>query len=307
MNKVLGLAAIFAIAVLAGCSSPSLSTSTNSSARHLMGTMDDWVNAVCTTGGPLPMRRGTMLGSSAANPMVCHGPRRDPIGQIPIYIGTYPSESLMENDLNPNMTGTYAEGNNGSEVVVFVSLPIPSGASPIFQPLEAYGFTIHQLRNPPVVSPAPQPPSGNTNAMPPPTAMPPAPGNATSQYVRTESGKARCHMRPDEVTCEASGPGSTGFLQAPIEMPESQCKYSPCPGGMHADQAEVTASGAFHWNDGNIGGVGSDWEQTDTTLNYGQTYHISGWTILPSSDGTRFTNDGTGHGMFVSIENVYSF
>jgi hypothetical protein len=32
-----------------------------------------------------------------------------------------------------------------------------------------------------------------------------------------------------------------------------------------------------------------------------------GWTILPSSDGTRFTNDGTGHGMFVSIENVYSF
>jgi hypothetical protein len=33
----------------------------------------------------------------------------------------------------------------------------------------------------------------------------------------------------------------------------------------------------------------------------------SGWTILPSSDGTRFTNDGTGHGMFVSIENVSPF
>jgi len=47
--------------------------------------------------------------------------------------------------------------------------------------------------------------------------------------------------------------------------------------------------------------------QNDLVLNYGQTYHILGWTIVPSSDGTRFTNDGTGHGMFVSIENVKSF
>jgi hypothetical protein len=45
----------------------------------------------------------------------------------------------------------------------------------------------------------------------------------------------------------------------------------------------------------------------DVVLTYGQTYHIQGWTIDPNSDGTRFTNDGTGHGMFVSIENVYSF
>ena len=45
----------------------------------------------------------------------------------------------------------------------------------------------------------------------------------------------------------------------------------------------------------------------DLVLNYGQTYHNRGWTIVPSSDGTRFTNDGTGHGMFVSVENVYSF
>ena len=47
--------------------------------------------------------------------------------------------------------------------------------------------------------------------------------------------------------------------------------------------------------------------ENDVILNYGQTYHMLRCTILPSSDGTRFTNDGTGHGMFVSIENVYSF
>jgi hypothetical protein len=99
---------------------------------------------------------------------------------------------------------------------------------------------------------------------------------------------------------------STGFLQAPITMPESQCRYSPCPGGMHQDLAEVTSSGAFRWMDGNIGGVGQDWTQTDTTLNYGQTYDINGWAVLPTIDGTRFTN-ASGHGMFVSIENVSSF
>ena len=45
----------------------------------------------------------------------------------------------------------------------------------------------------------------------------------------------------------------------------------------------------------------------DVLLNYGQTYHLQSWTIVPTEDGTRFTNDSTGHGMFVSIENVSSF
>ena len=34
----------------------------------------------------------------------------------------------------------------------------------------------------------------------------------------------------------------------------------------------------------------------------GQTYHMQGWTILPTSDGTRFTNDATGHGMFIGSD-----
>jgi hypothetical protein len=57
----------------------------------------------------------------------------------------------------------------------------------------------------------------------------------------------------------------------------------------------------------NLATAGSADPQNDVILNYGQTYDVQGWTILPSSDGTRFTNDGSGHGMFVSIENVYSF
>ncbi len=70
------------------------------------------------------------------------------------------------------------------------------------------------------------------------------------------------------------------------------------------DLAVVNAAGAFHWDDANIGAAHPE---SDVILNYGQTYHMQGWTILPTEDGTRFTNDRTSHGMFVSIENVYSF
>jgi hypothetical protein len=59
MHKVLGLAAIFAIAVLAGCSSQSLPTSSNIPAGHLTGTMSDWTSAICERGsGPVPMAHG---------------------------------------------------------------------------------------------------------------------------------------------------------------------------------------------------------------------------------------------------------
>jgi hypothetical protein len=40
------------------------------------------------------------------------------------------------------------------------------------------------------------------------------------------------------------------------------------------------------------------------TLSYGQTYHSNGWTILPATSGTRFTNDSTGPCIFVSVDNV---
>jgi hypothetical protein len=71
------------------------------------------------------------------------------------------------------------------------------------------------------------------------------------------------------------------------------------------DQAFVTASGQFSY---------PECEHRHRlqpcpfdTLVPGQTYHIQGWTVLPNTDGTRFTNDGTGHGMFVSVENVAPF
>ena len=38
-----------------------------------------------------------------------------------------------------------------------------------------------------------------------------------------------------------------------------------------------------------------------------RTYSAEGWTIVAQEDGTRFTNDGTGHGMFVNVSGVEAF
>ncbi|OBH22437.1 hypothetical protein A5692_07250 [Mycobacterium sp. E342] len=68
----------------------------------------------------------------------------------------------------------------------------------------------------------------------------------------------------------------------------------------------VTSGGAFRWDNGNIPGTPQA-AAIDVALNYGQIYHLQGWTINPGEDGTRFSNDGTSHGMFVSIDNVSPF
>jgi hypothetical protein len=128
-------------------------------------------------------------------------------------------------------------------------------------------------------------------------AAPQAAAAGSAQYVRTESGKVRCLVTANDqghgggpaVVCEPSG-----FAQAPMGS-----------WGTPDDLAAIHANGTFNWNDGNIGGGGEP--QNDVVLNYGQSYQMHGWTILPSSDGTTFTNNGTGHGMFVSIDNVNSF
>jgi hypothetical protein len=65
------------------------------------------------------------------------------------------------------------------------------------------------------------------------------------------------------------------------------------------DQAFVTAAGQFSYRSANIG-VGYPHTPFDTLVP-GQTYDIQGWTIV-AGDGIRFTNDGTGHGMFIGSD-----
>lgn len=121
--------------------------------------------------------------------------------------------------------------------------------------------------------------------------------SATSdEYVQTVSGQVRCAVSTAMVACERRS--AEGFLQAPVS--EAQ---SPNGGPLwHWNLAGVDSGGNFEWRNGNIGGP-----YPSPVLSYGQTYNINGWTIQASSSGTRFTNNATGRGMFVSIENVYTF
>ena len=62
----------------------------------------------------------------------------------------------------------------------------------------------------------------------------------------------------------------------------------------------LNADGTVTWVSGNLGDIPT------VPLEY-RTYTALGWTIEASEAGTRFTNDGTGHGMFVRIEGVETY
>ena len=69
---------------------------------------------------------------------------------------------------------------------------------------------------------------------------------------------------------------------------------------MHANGVRLTADGEVSWLVGNLGDIPA------VTLDY-RTYSAVGWTIDAGEDGTRFTNDRTGHGMIVAVEGVQAF
>lgn len=109
-----------------------------------------------------------------------------------------------------------------------------------------------------------------------------APDSAGLVYIETKSGKTRCQISADKVGCESD------FTNAPTVD------------GEQAHGAEVSADGGNRWVIGNLGAIPT------TTIDY-STYRVLGWTIEADSDGTRFTNDDTGHGMFISTETVEFF
>lgn len=139
---------------------------------------------------------------------------------------------------------------------------------------------------PPTRTPSP------TSAPPTPSSVPPSPGQpgATTLppdasgyvFIETKSGLTRCQISEAEVGCE------------------SQFTNSVEVNGMPANGVNVTADGSMSWVVGNLGAIPA------VTLDY-QTYRALGWTIAASRDGTRFTNDGTGHGMFVNTSGVEVF
>lgn len=131
------------------------------------------------------------------------------------------------------------------------------------------------------------PPSGAVPTKPPTHDKPgeafPLPADANGYvFIETKSGRTRCQISSRQVDCEAE------FTNSPLKD------------GEHANGVSVGSDGTVQWVLGNLGDI------PVVTIDY-LTYQAQGWRIKADTGGTRFTNEGTGHGMFVSIENVETF
>ncbi|GJF17817.1 hypothetical protein NGTWS0302_16730 [Mycolicibacterium cyprinidarum] len=145
---------------------------------------------------------------------------------------------------------------------------------------------------PPPTSPSPTsaPPTMATSTVSPTTGAPAAvdlPISYGHALISTPSGKTICQVDIEYVGCESA------FT---FRTPPSECSGTP------SNIISLRANGSIRWSCGNLGGA-----RTFTTLSYGTTYRALGWTILSTSQGTTFTNTATGHGMFVSVEQVRLF
>jgi len=130
-------------------------------------------------------------------------------------------------------------------------------------------------------------PPGTTTTSPttprsPAGAIPLQPDQNGYVFIATKSGTTRCQISKDSVGCEAP------FTNSPLQD------------GEHANGVSVTSGGTVQWVLGNLGAIPT------VTLDY-KIYEAQGWKIDATINGTRFTNERTGHGMFVSIDKVNTF
>ncbi|OBC04453.1 hypothetical protein A5784_12825 [Mycobacterium sp. 852013-50091_SCH5140682] len=142
-----------------------------------------------------------------------------------------------------------------------------------------------------VATTPPSPTETPAPATPPPSpSQPPAPvtlpmdgyGNV---HVRTVSGRTVCAMTAGDVQCNVHFTRQLG----------------PSDNGMPASGVGVTSRGAWQWLYGDPG------DPDYVTMTYGTVYRAIGWTITPTSEGTTFMNDATGHGMTVSVDGFSAF
>ena len=131
-------------------------------------------------------------------------------------------------------------------------------------------------------SPGPVGPSTPASPTAPAGAIPLPPDQNGYVFIETKSGMTRCQINKESVGCEAP------FTNSPLQD------------GEHANGVSISSSGSVQWVLGNLGAIPT------VTIDY-KTYAAQGWTINATAEGTRFTNDRTRHGMFVSIDKVNTF
>jgi len=117
-----------------------------------------------------------------------------------------------------------------------------------------------------------------------PPAIPLTPNDQGYVRVQTKSGSTSCSINAELVACRTNANN-----------------WPTMPDGQHYHVASINANGEFHWVNADLGLL-----EGKVTMDY-QTYSAEGWTIVASPDGTKFTNDRTGHGMSVDTQSVTPF
>ncbi|MGJ6122885.1 hypothetical protein QN239_09930 [Mycolicibacterium sp. Y3] len=104
-------------------------------------------------------------------------------------------------------------------------------------------------------------------------------------HVRTVSGRTVCAMTAGDVQCNVHFANRLG----------------PINNGMPVSGVGVNSRGVWEWLYGDPG------DPDYVTMAYGSVYHAMGWIITPTSQGTTFMYDATGHGMTISVDGFSTF
>jgi hypothetical protein len=145
LRPLVGLTAVFAMAVSAGCSSSSPSSSLSQggasvsgqpSPGSISGSMDDWLAAVCLQG---TFSNGKNSFRNASGGGFCGA--KNHAG--PILIGEWNDNYLMRNDISVFRGGYYASCVNGQSITDFVAVGANGAAT--LQPLTQFGFSVQPV------------------------------------------------------------------------------------------------------------------------------------------------------------------
>ncbi|WP_229481260.1 hypothetical protein [Mycolicibacterium mageritense] len=110
--------------------------------------------------------------------------------------------------------------------------------------------------------------------------LPTGPNGVT--YIRTESGRTLCGIEGDVVNCTVQ------FVNPPVAS-----------SGDIANSVTLNQNGSFTYLAADLGAI-----DPPHTVHYGQTYITNGWAVEAFEDGTRFTNNRTNEGFWVSVTDV---
>jgi hypothetical protein len=110
--------------------------------------------------------------------------------------------------------------------------------------------------------------------------LPTAPNGVTN--IRTESGRTVCRIQGDAVNCTVQ------FVNPPLTG-----------SGDVANSVTLNQNGTFTY-------LAADLGVSDPlhTIRNNQTYIANDWAVEAFSDGTRFTNNRTNEGFWVSVTDV---